>query len=68
MGLIQQLLSHVTQLETRSSQYLAVIAISVCVWALYRLTLPKAKHNLPVFKLKDNNVLAVLTEAYKQVR
>jgi hypothetical protein len=66
MGLVQHLTRQAAKLQHLPFHY-GIALLLVLTYGLYCMIQPKKKHNLPVFRLRDNNVLAVLTEAYKQV-
>lgn len=66
MGLLQYATSQAAKLQHMPFYYGIALMLAL-TYGLYRMVLPKKKHNLPVFKLRDNNVLAVLTEAYQKV-
>lgn len=66
MGLLQFSASQAAKLQHVPFHY-GIALLLAMTYGLYRMVLPKKKHNLPVFKLRDNNVLAVLTEAYQKV-
>ncbi|RKL38002.1 hypothetical protein BFJ72_g7462 [Fusarium proliferatum] len=65
MGLLQFSASQAAKLQHVPFHY-GIALLLAMTYGLYRMVLPKKKHNLPVFKLRDNNVLAVLTEAYQK--
>ncbi|KAF5539133.1 cytochrome P450 monooxygenase (lovA) [Fusarium mexicanum] len=65
MGFVQHFTSQAADLQ-HVPFYYGIALLLALTYGIYRMVRPKTRHRLPVFKLRDNNVLAVLTEAYKQ--
>ncbi|KAM0545782.1 hypothetical protein ACHAPJ_011206 [Fusarium lateritium] len=65
MGMIESLVLQAQGLKHLPVHY-SIAVLLVLAYGLYRTLQSKKKHNLPVFKLRDNNVLAILKQAYEQ--